>query len=237
MAKQRKPTKTRKTRKAPALSYLTKKGTARRDERGHFVSVEDWKLRQREINRRLASKAEREQELYRLRQERQREVERLRKTRAKRTRTKSGKPKAAFRADTDRLRTAREEETEHDRALVDAGVIPKPTQTNKVGQYKLALWRWYGDGAVDLAGDFLREARHEYGDATKGRVAVGTNYGKNGRWVGTATLPLHDPSHRNDLWWALQRCIATVSGKEVVGTPDDGMNEVWVEVELILPGR
>lgn len=234
--KPRAPKRSRKTSK-PSLSYLTRTGQERRNEQGRFISKDDWTLRSREIKRRLASKAEREQELYRLRQERAKEVARLQKARVKRTRTKTGKTKAAFKADTDAQRLKRELELQRDTALIDIGELPAPHESTKVGSYVLAVWRWYGDGAIDLAGEFLRAAREEYGDAVKGRVAVGTNYGKNGQWVGTRTLPLHDPRQRDDLWWALQRLTATVSGKEVIGTPDDGMNEVWAEVELILPGR
>lgn len=240
MARKRKAAKTPKRRKAPSapkFTFLTKKGQERRDERGKFVSKDDWTLRSREIQRRLASKVEREQELARLRKVRAKEVERLRAARYKRTRTKTGRTKAAFKAETEAQRSKRSSEVEADSVLIDLGILPEPTEISRVGNYRLAVWRWYGAEALDLAGEFLRVARDKYGDATMGRIAVGTNYGKHSQWVGTRTLPLHDKSQRDDLWWALQRLTATVSGKEVVGTPDDGMNEVWVEVELILPGR
>lgn len=240
MAKQRKAGKSPKRRsppKAPKFSYLTKKGVERRDERGHFVSREDWALRSREIQRRLASKVEREQELARLRKKRQKEVERLREARHKRTRTKTGRTKAAFKADTDAQRRKRESEVEADWASLAAGELPAPTEESRVGQYRVLLWRWYGADAIELAGEFIRAAKEEYGPSVMGRVAVGSGYGKDAQWVGTRTLPLYDSRQRDDLWWALQRLTATVSGKEVVGTPDDGMNDVWVEVELILPKR
>lgn len=225
--------KKRKAARKPSFSFLTKKGVARKDERGRFVSKEDWALRQREIQRRLRSKVEREQELARLRKQRQKEVERLRESRRKRTRTKTGRVRAGFQAKTDRQREKLEESLEADSALVAAGITPEPHEVQNVGTYRLLFWKWFGPEAVELAGDFIRQARDTYGDDTKGRVAIGTGYDKNSQWVGTRTLPLYDPDKRDDLWWALQSLLARVSGKAVVEEEED----VWVEVELILPGR
>lgn len=236
LPKRKAPSAAKKT-KTVKYTFLTKKGIPRKDERGRFVSKEDWALRSKEILRRLRSDVERERELARQKQTRQKEVERLRKARSKRVRTKTGRVKAAFKAETLPQQAKREFELQRDAALVDLGQLPTPHETSRIGQHQILLWRWFGPEAVDLAGDFIRELRNHFPPETLGRVAIGTNYGKDGRWVGTRTLPIDDTTQhgRDDMWWSLQRLTATVSGKVVMGDVDEGMNDVWVEVELIVP--
>lgn len=229
-----KKSKARKVAKAKSIKYsfLDKRGRQRRDERGHFVSKSNWVYRQREIQKRLSDKFERQKELERLREQRRKQVLRSRKQRLTKARTKTGRLKQLY-----KNREKAYGRYEEDSAVIGTGQIPDAHQLQRVGRHYIHRWVYFGSGALDLTTDFIIEGRSTLDGSTLGTVHVGTSYDrKRGQWVGTPTLPLQASYARGkDLLSAWLHLLATQSGQNLFGSDKD--TDVWVEIELLSIGR
>jgi len=69
---------------------------------------------------------------------------------------------------------------------INEGVMPKPSDVTTLGPLTVYVWTWQGAHGIQTAIDFLYLAEERMPPDTRGYAAIGTGYGQESTWVGTA---------------------------------------------------
>jgi len=125
-----------------------------------------------------------------------------------------------------------------DAELINAGIMPHPSDVVEHGEITEYIWTWQGAHALQTAQDFLIQVLDGNPDMPSdliGSLAMGNGHGKNSQWIGTKF------GTPRQVWEHSQTFLSSQS-KNTVALNQLPLNSeeavsIWAEVKMTSQGR